>query len=138
MRMCTGTLQSDAIKLADQSADIKYRFPQCLVIFFKYTEMKPHYSTTIMRKLYELVKTIDNFCTTIPNKLVINRPERNESCVNLLPQPKKEVGQRTYDIKEWATHCGKLFIIGIKDVFECFMMDLNYRAAILKPRSPKG
>ena len=31
-----------------------------------------------------------------------------------------------------------VFNIGIKDVFECFMMDLNYRAAILKPRSPKG
>ena len=30
------------------------------------------------------------------------------------------------------------YIIGIKDVFECFMMVLNYRVAVLKPRSPKG
>ena len=28
--------------------------------------------------------------------------------------------------------------IGIKDIFECFMMVLNYRAAVLKARSPKG
>ena len=28
--------------------------------------------------------------------------------------------------------------IGIKDVFECFMMVLNYRSAALKPQSPKG
>ena len=28
--------------------------------------------------------------------------------------------------------------IGIKDIFECFMMVLNYRAAALKPRSLKG
>ena len=29
-------------------------------------------------------------------------------------------------------------IIGIKDIFECFMMVLNYRSAVLKPRSSKG
>ena len=45
----------------------------------------------------------------------------------------------------WHSHCYILFvcimsyyIIGIKDIFECFMMVLNYRAAALKPRSPKG
>ena len=31
-----------------------------------------------------------------------------------------------------------LYNIGIKDTFECFMMVLNYRAAVLKPRSPKA
>ena len=30
------------------------------------------------------------------------------------------------------------YVIGIKDIFECFMMVLNYRAAVLKARSPKG
>ena len=28
------------------------------------------------------------------------------------------------------------FRIGIKDKFSCFMMVLNYRSAVLKPRSP--
>ena len=29
----------------------------------------------------------------------------------------------------------KHYNIGIKDIFECFMMVLNYRAAVLKPQS---
>ena len=29
-----------------------------------------------------------------------------------------------------------VFTIGIKDIFECFMMVLNYRSSVLKPRSP--
>ena len=28
--------------------------------------------------------------------------------------------------------------IGIKDIFECFMMVLNYRTAVLKPLKPEG
>ena len=31
-----------------------------------------------------------------------------------------------------------VYFIGIKDTFECFMMVLNYRAAVLKPRRLKG
>ena len=30
------------------------------------------------------------------------------------------------------------FVTGIKDIFECFMMVLNYRAAVLQPPSLKG
>ena len=36
-----------------------------------------------------------------------------------------------------STRCGR-YSIGIKDIFECFMMVLNYRAAVLKSQSPKG